>query len=201
MSHLRLRPTRHAGALPGVRRRAGERGSMRPAVKRRLIRLCSVGAWTTLAVVLAYGISLLWLNGGGRAPANPSSMLANVASAVETWEKERAQGQLRGRTFGSVLVAINRLRGVGKTVTRGYVESVMGAPDLTSVQQKHTVVVYLTDGVAPQSTAWVVVYDPQGNLADVFVNNSDAFGADFWSRFSQSLGPSSAGAPAMPPAR
>ena len=174
---------------------------MRSAVKRRLVRLCFVGAWTTLAVVLAYGISLLWLNGGGRAPANPSSMLANVASAVETWEKERAQGQLRGRTFGSVLVAINRLCGVGKTVTRGYVESVLGAPDLTSVQKGYAVVVYLTDGIGPKSTACVVVYDSQENLVEVAFNNRDSFGADFWSRFSQTLSPSSDCAPAMPPAR
>ena len=77
-------------------------------------------------------------------------MLAAVASAVETWEAERAQGQLRGRAFGSVLVKINQLRGIGKSVTRAYLESVLGAPDLTSVQQGHTVVVYLTDGIAPK---------------------------------------------------
>ena len=174
---------------------------MRPAVKRRLVRLCFVSLCTTLAAVLAYAISLLWLNGGGRAPANPSSALVAVASAVEAWEKERGQGQPRGRAFGSVLVKVNQLRGIGKTVTRGYVESVLGAPDLTSVQKGHAVVVYFTDGIAPKSTAWVVVYDSQENLVDVGVNNRDSFGADFWSRFSQSLGPSSAGAPAVPPAR
>ncbi len=156
---------------------------MRPAVNRRLRRLCLTCAWTSLALLSAYAVSLLWFNGGGRRPANPSSILVDVASAVETWEKEREQGQPRGRAFGSVLVAVNRLRGVGKTVTRAYVESVLGAPDLASVRKGHVVVVYRTDGIAPKSTAWVVVYDPQGNLSEVGVNNADSFGPDFWSHF------------------
>ena len=70
---------------------APPRGKIPPAVKPRLGHLNLVCVCAGLAVISAYAVCLLWLNGSGRAPANPSSMLAAVASAVETWEAERAR--------------------------------------------------------------------------------------------------------------
>jgi hypothetical protein len=93
------------------------------------------------------------------------------------------------------------VRGDGKTVTRDYVESVLGAPNLASAQEGHAVVVYLADGIVPKSTACVVVYDSQENLVEVGFDNIDSFGADFWGRFSQSPAPSPTGPPHGPPAR
>jgi hypothetical protein len=133
--------------------------------------------------MLAYSIWLLWLNGAGRRTANSHSMLAAVASSIETWESEREQGQPRGRFFGSVLVKINQLRGIGKQVTRGYLEGVLGPPDLVSTQNDHLIVVYFTNGIAPKSTAWIVAYDSNDILQDVGANNTNAFAPDFWKPF------------------
>jgi hypothetical protein len=140
-------------------------------MRRRLLCVC-VG--TLFAVLTVYAGALLQIHSSANRLPNPRSSLAKLASSMQQWETERKQGHPRGAAFGGVIVSINQLRGVGKTITRDHVEAVLGLPDRVYMIDGHYVGLYFTDGSAPRSSVWVLVYDRSNSLYDVMVNNSDA---------------------------